>query len=129
MPYVFHIKTMFSSSLPGADPGVPPLKLEKIRFFGIKSWFFTRNTPKMFVSPSARHNFFKCPSSLTWNSGSTPEYDYWFLKQNIQYNLCIHDICIHWYMVNYIRIMVKLQNVCQIMNYHGICEMMQFHPF
>jgi hypothetical protein len=24
----------------------PPLKLEKIRFFGVKSWFFTRNTPK-----------------------------------------------------------------------------------
>jgi hypothetical protein len=26
--------------------GVPPLKLEKIWFFGVKSWFFTRNTPK-----------------------------------------------------------------------------------
>jgi hypothetical protein len=25
----------------------PPLKLEKIWFFGVKSWFFTRNSPKM----------------------------------------------------------------------------------
>jgi hypothetical protein len=38
----------------------PPLKLEKCDFFGVKSWFFTRNTPKMFASPSARHKFFKC---------------------------------------------------------------------
>jgi hypothetical protein len=40
------------------DP--PPLKLEKILFFGLKSWFFTRNTPKMFAPPSARRNFCKC---------------------------------------------------------------------
>jgi hypothetical protein len=32
---------------------MPPLKLEKIRFFGVKSWFLTRNTPKMFAPPSA----------------------------------------------------------------------------
>jgi hypothetical protein len=31
----------------------PPLKLEKIRFFGVKSWFFTRNTPNIFAPPSA----------------------------------------------------------------------------
>ena len=31
----------------------PPLKLEKIWFFGVKSWFFIRNTPKMFTPPSA----------------------------------------------------------------------------
>ena len=36
-----------------------PLKLEKILFFGVKSWFFTRNTPKMFAPFSARRNFFK----------------------------------------------------------------------
>ena len=30
-----------------------PLKLEKIRFFGVKSWFFTRNTPQIFAPPSA----------------------------------------------------------------------------
>ena len=27
-------------------------RLEKIWFFGVKSWFFTRNTPKMFPPPS-----------------------------------------------------------------------------
>ena len=44
----------------GADPvgGVgdqarAPLELEKIWFFGVKSWFFTRNTPKMFAPLSA----------------------------------------------------------------------------
>ena len=31
----------------------PPLKLENIWFFGINSWFFTWNTPKMFAPPSA----------------------------------------------------------------------------
>ena len=35
-----------------------PLKLEKIGFFGVKSWFFTRNTPNIFAPPSARRNFF-----------------------------------------------------------------------
>jgi hypothetical protein len=38
----------------------PPLKLEKIWFFGVKSWFFTRNTPKIFAPPSARRNFLEC---------------------------------------------------------------------
>jgi hypothetical protein len=59
----------------GADPGgahparaPPPLKLEKIWFFGVKSWFFTRNTPKFFALPSARRNFFKCtpPNLKSW---------------------------------------------------------------
>ena len=31
---------------------------KKIWFFGVKSWFFTRNNPKNFVPPSARRNFF-----------------------------------------------------------------------
>ena len=49
----------------GGAPGAPPLKLEKIWFFGVKSWFFTRNTPKMFAPPSVWRNFFKCaPSNL-----------------------------------------------------------------
>ena len=61
---------------------VSPLKLEKIRFFGVKSWFFTRNTPTIFVPPSARRNFFKC-TPLTWNPGSTLAVNYfvylWFV--------------------------------------------------
>ena len=44
----------FVSGDAGADP------LEKIWFFGVKSWFFTRNTPTMFAPPSVRRNFFKC---------------------------------------------------------------------
>jgi hypothetical protein len=63
-----------SWSYAGADPEggrtrrAPPLKLEKIRFFGVKSWFFTRNTPKNFPPPSARRNFFKCapPNLKSW---------------------------------------------------------------
>jgi hypothetical protein len=51
--------------------GDAPLKLEKIWFFGVKSWFFTRNTPKMFAPPFARRNFFKC-APLSWNPGSVP---------------------------------------------------------
>ena len=38
----------------------PLLKLEKIWFSGVKSWFSTQNTPKIFVPPSARCNYFKC---------------------------------------------------------------------
>ena len=59
--YSVHIRGGFRG---GGAPGAPPLKLEKIRFFGIKSWFFTRNTPKFFAPPSARRNFFKCAPPL-----------------------------------------------------------------
>ena len=79
----------------------PPLKLEKIWFFGVKSWFFTRNTPKIFAPPSAIGNnmifwrkivifhtkypknfraslrsaqFFLSAPPLTWNPGSAPEF-------------------------------------------------------
>ena len=47
----------------------PPLKLEKIWFFGVKLWFFTRNTPKIFALPSALRKFFKCappPNLKSW---------------------------------------------------------------
>ena len=58
----------------GGTRRAPPLKLEKIWFFGVKSWFFTRNTPKMFAPPSARRIFFNCapPPPLTWNPESAP---------------------------------------------------------
>jgi hypothetical protein len=73
----FHINNILQLSMyhcmtyTGADPGggaspgarhPPPLKLEKIRFVYVKSWFFTRNTP------SARRNFFKCapPNLKSW---------------------------------------------------------------
>jgi hypothetical protein len=57
----------------GAHPARAPPKIGKIWFFGVKSWFFTRNTPKNFAPPLARRNFFKCPPPLTWNPGSAPD--------------------------------------------------------
>ena len=55
-------------SMGGHTRHVSPLKLEKIWFLGVKSWFFTRNTSKIFVPPFARHNFFKCtpPNFKSW---------------------------------------------------------------
>ena len=47
----------------GADPERgAPLKLEKIWFFCVKSWFFTRNTPTIFAPPSAigKNKIFWC---------------------------------------------------------------------
>jgi hypothetical protein len=46
----------------GGGGGAPSLKLGKIWFFGIKSWFFTRNTP---------NNFLSAPP-LTWNCEFAP---------------------------------------------------------
>ena len=72
----------------GAPPRAP-LKLEKIWFFGVKSWFFTRNTPTIFAPPSAIGKNMIClrkivifhtkypkqilsAPPLTWNPGSAP---------------------------------------------------------
>ena len=65
---------MSQGRIQGAHRARAPLKLEKIWFFGVKSWFFTRNTQKHFASPSARRNFFKS-APLTWNPGSAPDID------------------------------------------------------
>ena len=85
-----------SRSYAGADPGAapappppppPPLKLEKIWLFGVKSWFFTRNTPKMFAPP---RNFFKCaPPPPNLKSWIRPWYGSWI------YNcLCIQCLSV-----------------------------------
>jgi hypothetical protein len=58
----------------GGAPGARPPKIGKIWFFGVKSWFFTRNTPNIFAPPSARRNFFLSALPLTWNPGSAPDY-------------------------------------------------------
>ena len=42
---------VFSHWIYSTRAGCAPLKLEKIWFFGVKSWFFTRNTPKIFAPP------------------------------------------------------------------------------
>jgi len=54
----------------GAARRAPPLKLGKIWFFFLKSWFFTRNTPNIFAPPSPLADFFKCapppPNLKSW---------------------------------------------------------------
>ena len=55
--------TLFTLSRGGFKGGgrtrrAPPLKLEKIWFFCLKSWFVTRNTPKIFARRSARRHYF-----------------------------------------------------------------------
>ena len=62
----------------------PPLKLEKIWFFGVKSWFFTRNTPKIFAPPSVRCHFFKYTPPPNLKSWIRPWWGIWFdiLKYN-----------------------------------------------
>jgi hypothetical protein len=49
-----------------------PRQLKKIWFFGVKSWFFTRNTPKISCLPLLGAIFLSAPP-LTWNPGSAPE--------------------------------------------------------
>ena len=57
----------------GRTRRAPPLKLEKIWFFfGVKSWFFTRNTPKFSRLPPLGAIFLSAPPQ-TWNPGSAPD--------------------------------------------------------
>jgi hypothetical protein len=70
--HVLYTLSVFACAYRGGSRGgrtrrAPPLKLEKIWCFGVKSCFFTRNTPNIF----ARRNFLKC-APLTWNPGSAP---------------------------------------------------------
>ena len=53
----------------GRAPPPPPPKIgKKYDFFGVRSWFFTRNTPKIFAPPCARRIFLKCapPNLKSW---------------------------------------------------------------
>jgi hypothetical protein len=67
-PPRFLLGAQYRGGSRGGGLRAPPLKLEKIWFFDVKSWFFTRNTPKFFAPPSARRNFFKCapPNMISW---------------------------------------------------------------
>ena len=62
----------------GADPEggapPPPLKLVKIWFVGVISWFFTRNTPEIFAPPFARRNFLSAPPPPNLKSWIRPWY-------------------------------------------------------
>jgi hypothetical protein len=83
----------------GGAPGGPPLKLKKIWFYGVKSWFLTRNTPKYFAPSSTRRNFFKC----------APGYDkgrFWPNLRNCLYRYNIkHN---HWKVRTIFFLMISL---------------------
>ena len=81
----------------GADSGggrtwrPPPLKLEKIWFVCVKSWFFTRNTPKSFAPTSAigKNMIFlrkivifhtKYPNNFRASLRNWKKYDFWGVK-------------------------------------------------
>jgi hypothetical protein len=109
--YFFKINTKISTSfrrsmlisfwidVPGGDPRGRGrrLKLKKIRFFGVKSWFFTRNTPTIFAPPSARRNFFKCALPLAWIRPWWPQYVHYqcHSRRWIQ-NWSVWDIFFKW---------------------------------
>ena len=109
--YFFKINTKISTSfrrsmlisfwidVPAADPArAPTLKLEKIWFVDVKSWFFTRNTPKMFAPPSARRNFVKCaPNLKSWFRPNWPHYVHYQCRSRrwIQ-NWSVWDIFFKW---------------------------------
>jgi hypothetical protein len=57
---------------PGARPP-PLLKLEKIWFFGVKSWFFLHEIPQKYSSLPPLGAIFLSVPPLTWNPGSAPD--------------------------------------------------------
>ena len=56
-----------------------------IWFFGIKSWFFTRNAKKKIHASLHSAQFFYVLPSLTWNPGSVPDKCF-CIKFNIHHN-------------------------------------------
>jgi hypothetical protein len=79
----------------GCTRHATPLKLEKIWFFGIKSWFFTRNTPTIFAPPSARRNFFKCarPNLKSWICPCSTKFfcSIWNSRWRLRHDLVWHQ--------------------------------------
>jgi hypothetical protein len=53
----------------GGAPRSPPLKLERIWFFGVKSWFYAKIFSRL---PPLGAIFLSAPPPLTWNPGSAP---------------------------------------------------------
>jgi hypothetical protein len=78
----------------GEHPASAPLKLEKMWLFGVKSWFFRRNTPTFFAPPSARRNFFKCapPNLKSWIRPWTPSLSYNWTNSVVIKNTLILNI-------------------------------------
>jgi hypothetical protein len=89
----------------------PPLNLEQIWFFGVKSWFFTRNTPKTVENrrPSKMgdvatllfvHFNFLIPHSGSTNSGNEKQWTSFFSLYrtylSLYYNTYQHILWIHF---------------------------------
>jgi hypothetical protein len=55
------IATPHQGRIQGGAPGAPPLKLGKIKYFGVKSWFFTWNTLKISRLPPLGAIFLSVP--------------------------------------------------------------------
>ena len=80
----------------GRIQGAGPLKLKNIWFFGVKSWFFTRNTPKIFAPPSARCNYFKCAPPPNLKSWIRPWDIYELIIYHIPWiHLHVASLCFH----------------------------------
>ena len=69
----FDVNRDFSHEIPQKFSRLPP-QLEKIWFFGVTSWFFTRNTKTNFAPPSARRNFLSAPPPPNLKSWIRPCY-------------------------------------------------------
>ena len=105
----------FGYSIPGADPGGTPPKIGKNMIFGVQSWFFTRNTPKMFAPSSARRNFFKC-APLTRNPGSAPAFPVLRITSSV-YPFGIFKLIYHYY-VCFIRLWGQILWLSDIKRYN-----------
>jgi hypothetical protein len=73
---VWDVKSWFFTRNTPKISHLPP-QLEKIWFFGVKSWFFTRNNPKFFAPPSTRRNFLLSAPPLAWNPWFAPAKGYY----------------------------------------------------
>jgi hypothetical protein len=66
----------------------PPLILETIRFVGVKSWIFTRNTPKIVLRLPPLGAIFLSAPHRTWNPGSSPAENMWWLMFKCEQQIC-----------------------------------------
>ena len=95
--FLMKIPTVMHNYKSGADPGgrggapgARPPKIGKNINFWVKSWFFTRNIPKIYAPPSARRDFFV-------NCAPPPHLKSW-IRLCKCYMLCQSRICIVYYL-------------------------------
>ena len=131
----------------GRTRRAPPLKLEKIWFVCVKSWFFTRNTSKMFAPPSAigknmifwrkivifhtkYPKYFRaslrsaqlclCAPPLTWNPGSAPDVGLWLkLNRHVIYEIILENGAVNlWWETNQLETCWCLLESCSQVLFH-----------